>query len=121
MHDAKDVGRERFGRRVFPGGRHGQAHAGACGELGEQPCALDARRVSDCLECELAHGKTLGVDLADEADDTAPVAEHRGGEPLGVPDHPLDVLCQQLLGLAASGVWTAAEAFAFSREFPRRA
>src|SRR5262249_20661999 len=32
-------------------------------------------------------------------------------EPLRIPAHPLDVLCQQLLGLAATHAWTADEAF----------
>ena len=36
-------------------------------------------------------------------------------EPLRVPAHPLDVLCQQLVGLAAQGWWSAAEAFALVR------
>jgi ATP-dependent Lhr-like helicase len=36
-------------------------------------------------------------------------------EPLRVPDHPLDVVCQQLLGMAAAGPWTSDEAFALVR------
>jgi ATP-dependent Lhr-like helicase len=36
-------------------------------------------------------------------------------EPLRVCAHPLDVLCQQLVGLAAQGWWSAAEAFALVR------
>ncbi len=36
-------------------------------------------------------------------------------EPLRVPAHPLDVLCQQLVGLAAQGWWSAPEAFALVR------
>jgi ATP-dependent Lhr-like helicase len=47
-------------------------------------------------------------------------------EPLAVLDHPLDVLCQQLVGMAAAGRWTADEAFALVRgaypyrDLPRR-
>jgi ATP-dependent Lhr-like helicase len=47
-------------------------------------------------------------------------------EPLAVPDHPLDVLCQQLIGMAAAGQWTADEAFGLVRgaypyrDLPRR-
>jgi ATP-dependent Lhr-like helicase len=33
-------------------------------------------------------------------------------EPLQVPPHPLDVLCQQILGMAAAGAWSADEMFA---------
>jgi ATP-dependent Lhr-like helicase len=36
-------------------------------------------------------------------------------EPLRVPAYPLDVLCQQLLGMAAARAWTADEAFALVR------
>ncbi|HEX5272752.1 MAG TPA: helicase-related protein, partial [Gemmataceae bacterium] len=36
-------------------------------------------------------------------------------EPLRVPDQPLDVLCQQLLGMAAERRWTADAAFAVVR------
>lgn len=42
-------------------------------------------------------------------------------EPLRVPEHPLDVLCQQLAGMAAAGAWTADAAFALVRRaFPYR-
>jgi ATP-dependent Lhr-like helicase len=42
-------------------------------------------------------------------------------EPLRVPDHPLDVLCQQLLGMAIGQSWTADEAFALVRRaYPYR-
>jgi ATP-dependent Lhr-like helicase len=36
-------------------------------------------------------------------------------EPLRVPAQPLDVLCQQLLGMAATHAWTTEEAFALVR------
>ncbi len=36
-------------------------------------------------------------------------------EPLRVPEQPLDVLCQQLLGMACTRLWTADEAFALVR------
>ncbi len=36
-------------------------------------------------------------------------------EPLRVPEHPLDVLCQQLLGMAVARSWMADEAFALVR------
>ena len=36
-------------------------------------------------------------------------------EPLHVPAHPLDVLCQQLAGMASAGAWSADEAFALVR------
>jgi ATP-dependent Lhr-like helicase len=47
-------------------------------------------------------------------------------ELLAVPDHPLDVLCQQLIGMAAADQWTADEAFGLVRgacpyrDLPRR-
>jgi ATP-dependent Lhr-like helicase len=42
-------------------------------------------------------------------------------EMLHIPDHPLDVLCQQLLGLAAQGAWAPDEVFALVRRaFPYR-
>src|SRR5205823_4586641 len=36
-------------------------------------------------------------------------------EPLAVPAYPLDVLCQQILGMAAAGAWSAEEMFALVR------
>ncbi len=42
-------------------------------------------------------------------------------EPLHVPAHPLDVLCQQLAGMASAGTWTPDEAFALvRRSYPYR-
>ena len=42
-------------------------------------------------------------------------------EPLHVPAHPLDVLCQQLAGMASAGTWTPDEAFApVRRSYPYR-
>jgi ATP-dependent Lhr-like helicase len=42
-------------------------------------------------------------------------------ESLHVPSHPLDVLCQQLLGMAAHSSWQADEAFALVRQaYPYR-
>lgn len=42
-------------------------------------------------------------------------------EPLRVPEHPLDVLCQQVLGLAAQRPWAPDDAFALVRRaFPYR-
>jgi ATP-dependent Lhr-like helicase len=42
-------------------------------------------------------------------------------EPMRLPAYPLDVLCQQLLGLAAQASWSAAEAFQLVRgAFPYR-
>jgi ATP-dependent Lhr-like helicase len=47
-------------------------------------------------------------------------------EPLAVPDYPLDVLCQQLVGMAAADRWTPDEAFQLVRgaypyrDLPRR-
>ncbi|HXG11896.1 MAG TPA: DEAD/DEAH box helicase [Gemmataceae bacterium] len=42
-------------------------------------------------------------------------------EPLRVPSHPLDVLCQQLLGMAAQRPWAPEEAFALVRRaYPYR-
>ena len=37
-------------------------------------------------------------------------------EPLRVPEQPLDVLCQQLLGMACTRLWTEDEAFALVRQ-----
>lgn len=38
-----------------------------------------------------------------------------------LPEHPLDVLCQQLLGLAAQGAWTKEESFALVKKaYPYR-
>jgi ATP-dependent Lhr-like helicase len=43
-------------------------------------------------------------------------------EPLHVPAHPFDVLCQQLLGMAAAQPWKAEDAFALVRRaYPFRA
>jgi ATP-dependent Lhr-like helicase len=43
-------------------------------------------------------------------------ASHVGQcEPLNIPDHPLDVLCQQLLGMATQRSWTAPDAFELVR------
>jgi ATP-dependent Lhr-like helicase len=50
-----------------------------------------------------------------EATVTAASTRSAQCEPLSVPDHPLDVLCQQLLGMAAARSWTADEAFALVR------
>jgi ATP-dependent Lhr-like helicase len=47
-------------------------------------------------------------------------------EPLCVPAHPLDVLCQQIAGMAAAGTWVADQMFALVRraypyrELPRK-
>jgi ATP-dependent Lhr-like helicase len=42
-------------------------------------------------------------------------------EPLSVPAHPLDVLCQQLVGMAVARSWTPDEAFALVRRaYPYR-
>jgi metallophosphoesterase superfamily enzyme len=42
-------------------------------------------------------------------------------EPLAVPRHPLDMLCQQLVGMAVQGSWTPAAAFAvIRRAYPFR-
>jgi ATP-dependent Lhr-like helicase len=42
-------------------------------------------------------------------------------EPLAIPEHPLDVLCQQLLGMAACGWWPKTEAFDLVRRaYPYR-
>jgi ATP-dependent Lhr-like helicase len=42
-------------------------------------------------------------------------------EPLQIPDHPLDVLCQHLVGMGMQGWWTADRAFAMVRRaFPYR-
>jgi ATP-dependent Lhr-like helicase len=42
-------------------------------------------------------------------------------EPLRVPEHSLDVLCQQLLGMASAGAWEANEAFNLvRRSYPYR-
>jgi ATP-dependent Lhr-like helicase len=50
-----------------------------------------------------------------EAAATAAAGRSVQCEPLRIPPHPLDVLCQQLLGLAASGSWSADEAFELVR------
>jgi ATP-dependent Lhr-like helicase len=50
-----------------------------------------------------------------EAAVTAASGRSAQAEPLRVPSAPLDVLCQQLLGMAASRPWSADEAFALVR------
>jgi len=50
-----------------------------------------------------------------EAAVTAAATRSAQYEPLCVPAHPLDVLCQQLLGMAAARSWTADEAFTLVR------
>jgi ATP-dependent Lhr-like helicase len=49
-------------------------------------------------------------------------ASHSGQcEPLHIPSHPLDVLCQQLLGMATQQTWSADEAFhCVRRAYPYR-
>src|SRR5262245_39108755 len=62
-------------------------------------------------------GLVLTSSAADllEAAATAAASRSRQCEPLRVPCRPLDVLCQQLLGMAMSGAFTADEAFALAR------
>jgi ATP-dependent Lhr-like helicase len=56
-----------------------------------------------------------------EAAVTAASGRSAQAEPLQVPSAPLDVLCQQLLGMAACRPWTADEAFALVRRaYPYR-
>ena len=56
-----------------------------------------------------------------EAAVTAECGRHGEIETLRVPDHPLDVLCQHLVGMAMTGLWTTDEAFALVRRaFPYR-
>lgn len=57
-----------------------------------------------------------------EATVTAASSRASQWESIQVPDAPLDVLCQQLLGLAASAAWTSDDAFALVRRaYPYRA
>jgi ATP-dependent Lhr-like helicase len=54
-----------------------------------------------------------------EATITAAASRAAQCESLRLHSHPLDVLCQQLLGMAAQAAWSAAEAFQLvSRAFP---
>ncbi len=56
-----------------------------------------------------------------EATVTAASTRSAQYEPIRIPSHPLDVLCQQLAGMAASRSWTAEEAFALvGRAHPYR-
>ncbi|MCS6976301.1 MAG: DEAD/DEAH box helicase [Gemmatales bacterium] len=56
-----------------------------------------------------------------EAVVTAEAGRHRHLESLRVPTAPLDVLCQQLIGMAAARPWTAAEAWHLVRDaYPYR-
>src|SRR5205823_422839 len=58
---------------------------------------------------------TAGTAELLEAAVTGASGRLRECEPLRVPAHPLDVLCQQLLGLAAAGAWSADEAYRLAR------
>jgi ATP-dependent Lhr-like helicase len=56
-----------------------------------------------------------------EATVTGAASQSRQYEPLRLPAHPLDVLCQQLLGMAAQRPWHAGEALALVRRaYPYR-
>jgi ATP-dependent helicase Lhr and Lhr-like helicase len=56
-----------------------------------------------------------------EATVTAASTRHGQIEPIRGAAHPLDMLCQHLLGLAMTGTWTAADAYAlFRRAAPYR-
>src|SRR5262245_7501497 len=68
-------------------------------------------------------GLVLTASTAELLEAVVTVSSGREGqcEPLQVPDHPLDVLCQQLLGMAVMHPWTADEAFALvRRSYPYR-
>ncbi len=47
---------------------------------------------------------------------TARAAKAGRVEPLRMPKHPLDVLCQQLIGMACGGEWSSDDAFALVRK-----
>ena len=47
---------------------------------------------------------------------TASAAKAGRVEPLRIPANPLDVLCQQLIGMASGGEWSSDEAFALMRK-----
>ncbi len=47
---------------------------------------------------------------------TARAAKEGRIEPLGMVENPLDVLCQQLIGMACGGEWSADEAFVLVRQ-----
>lgn len=71
----------------------------------------------------IKHGLVLTATPAEllEAVVTGASGQSAQCEPLRVPDHPLDVLCQQLLGLAAAGPWDAEETYALVRRaYPYR-
>ncbi len=56
-----------------------------------------------------------------EATVTADCGRHGQIETLHVPDHPYDVLCQHLAGMAMTAAWTAADAYALIRRaYPYR-
>jgi ATP-dependent Lhr-like helicase len=64
---------------------------------------------------------TAGPGSLFEAAVTAASGRSLQCEPLRVPEHPLDVLCQQLLGMAAVRSWSSAEAYALVRQaYPYR-
>jgi ATP-dependent Lhr-like helicase len=68
-------------------------------------------------------GLVLTAGPAELLEAVATVAAGRSAlhEPLRVPDHPLDVLCQHLLGMAASATWSADAAFDLVRRaYPYR-
>jgi ATP-dependent Lhr-like helicase len=62
-------------------------------------------------------GLVLAANAAEllEAAVTAASSHASQAEPLQLPSHPLDVLCQQLVGLATQRWWTAEQAFALVR------
>ncbi len=56
-----------------------------------------------------------------EAGVTATSGRLRQIEPIAIPDHPLDVLCQQLVGMGIGRAWSRESAFALVRRaFPYR-
>jgi ATP-dependent Lhr-like helicase len=71
----------------------------------------------------IRRGLVLTASAAELLESAVTTASGRCGqyEPLHVPPHPLDVLCQQLLGMAAQRPWLADEAFALvCRAYPYR-
>jgi ATP-dependent Lhr-like helicase len=72
---------------------------------------------------QVRRGLVLTANAAELLEATVTTASGRDGqcEPLRLPVHPLDVLCQQLLGMAACRWWLPEEALALVRRaFPFR-
>jgi ATP-dependent Lhr-like helicase len=138
-HSALAAGRRRQVEEAF---KEGQLRAVVCStslelgiDIGEVDLAVLVHPPGDVVRLlqrvgraghgpgRIKHGLVLTATPAEllEAVVTGASGQSAQCEPLRVPDRPLDVLCQQLLGLAAAGPWDAEQTYALVRRaYPYR-